>query len=102
MLLNNWGQTLGSGGKRGMWFRWGAGGGGRLGCCFRLGRRRAKGHGGRELNGFFLQIEFRFTNGLGRTLALQNFRITHLIHAEILAKVCTTGNKNNVDKTILM
>ena len=41
---------------------------------------------GGKLNGIFLQFEFRFRNGLGRTLALQSFRITHLINAEILAR----------------
>ena len=46
--------------------------------------------GGGELNGIFLQFEFMFWNGLGRTLALQSFCITHLINAEILAKFCTT------------
>ena len=46
--------------------------------------------GGRELNGIFLQFELRFRNGLGPTLALQSFRIFHLINAEILAKNCTT------------
>ena len=44
------------------------------------------GGGGGELNGIFLQFEFRFRNGLCRTLALQSFRITHLINAEIFAK----------------
>ena len=48
------------------------------------------GGGGGELNGIFLQFEFMFWNGLGRTLALQSFCITHLINAEILAKFCTT------------
>ena len=51
-----------------------------------------------ELNGIFLQFEFRFRNGLGRTLALQNFRITHLIKAEFLAKILHEArNKNKVD-----
>ena len=49
--------------------------------------------GGGELNGICVQIEFRFRNGLGRVLALRSFRITHLIKAEILAKVCTTRKK---------
>ena len=41
---------------------------------------------------------------MGRTLALQNFRISHLINAEILANFCTTrGRKNKVEKkSILM
>ena len=34
---------------------------------------------GGELNVFFLQFEIRFRNGLGRTLALKSFRITHLL-----------------------
>ena len=46
--------------------------------------------GGRELNGIFLQFELRLRNGLGRTLVLQSFRITHLTNAEILAEFCTT------------
>ena len=58
----------------------GGGGGGR----FQWGRR-AKG-----LNRIFLQLEFRFRNGLGRLLASQSFNITHLINAELLAKFCTT------------
>ena len=37
---------------------------------------------GGGLNGIFLQFEFRFRNGLGATLALQSFCITHLIKAE--------------------
>ena len=45
---------------------------------------------GGELKGTFLQFEFRFRNGLDRTLALQSFRITHLIDAEVFAKFCTT------------
>ena len=70
-------------------------------CGGRLGvGSGAKGQSlGGELNRIFLQIEFRFRNGLGRTLALQSFRITHLINAEILAKV-TTRNKNKVAKKI--
>ena len=75
---------------------------------FRLGRGRERSkwaivRGGGELNKIFLQIEFRFRNGLGLTLALQSFRITHLINAEILAKICMTRNKNKVEKkSILM
>ena len=46
--------------------------------------------GGGELNRIFLQLEFRFRNGLGRLLASQSFNITHLINAELLAKFCTT------------
>ena len=42
-----------------------------------------------ELNEIFLEIEFRFRNGLSRTIALQSYRITYLINAEILAKFCT-------------
>ena len=55
--------------------------------------------GGGELNGIFLQFELRFRNRLGRTLAVQSFRITHLINAEILAKFCMTREtKNKVKK----
>ena len=65
------------------------------------GEQKGKRYGGRELNGIFLQIEFRYRNGLGSTIALQNFRITHLINAEILAKLCTTREKNKVEKILL-
>ena len=41
---------------------------------------------GGELNGTFLLFEFRFRNGLGRTLALQSLRLSHLINAEIPAR----------------
>ena len=54
-----------------------------------------------QLKRIFLQIEFKVRNGLGRTLALQSFRITHLIYAEFLAKVCKTRNKNKVEKNPL-
>ena len=54
------------------------------------GSKRAKVGGGGELNGMFLQIEFRLRNGLGRTTDMQSFRITHLINAEILANISTT------------
>ena len=55
-------------------FEWGEGSKGQtLGGL--NGSKRANVMGG-ELNGIFLQIEFRFKNGLGRTIALQSFRIT--------------------------
>ena len=41
---------------------------------------------GGGLNGIFLQIYFRFRNGLDCSIALQSFRIIHLINAEILPK----------------
>ena len=53
---------------------------------------------GGELNGTFLQFEFRFKNRLCRTLALQSFHITHLINVEILAKFCTTRKTKKVKK----
>ena len=56
------------------------------------------GRGEVELNGIFLQFEFRFWHGLGRTLALQSFRITHLINAEFLAKFCTAGETKKMEK----
>ena len=42
-----------------------------------------------SLTNFFcnLSLGFRFENEIGRTLALQSFRITHLINAEILANL---------------
>ena len=53
---------------------------------------------GRE-GGLGLVVQLRFRNGLGRTLALQSFRITHLTNAEILAKFCTTRSKKKAEKT---
>ena len=50
------------------------------------------------MNGIFLQFELRFRIGVGRTLALQNFHVTHLIHADFFAKFCTTRNKINKEK----
>ena len=41
---------------------------------------------GGKVNGIFLQIELRFRNRAGPTLAMQSFHITHLINAEILAQ----------------
>ena len=77
-----------------------------VGTVFQVGGSKGAifgGGGGGELNRIFLQIEFRFRNGLGRALSSQNFRITHLINAEILAKVCTTRNENKLEKkSILM
>ena len=75
------------------------GGGGSVWCGGRVAKGQAvgglKGCKGANSRGgssteFFLQFEFRFRNGLGRILALQSFRITHLINAEVLAKFCTT------------
>ena len=51
-----------------------------------------------EFNGILLQFEFGFRNGVSRTLALQSFRITHVINTEICAKLFTTRNKNKVEK----
>ena len=51
---------------------------------------------GGEVSGIFFQFEFRLRNGVGRTLAWQNFRITHLTSAEMLASFCTMRNKNKV------
>ena len=45
-----------------------------------------------EVNGILLQFEFRFRNGKCRKLALQSFRITHVINAEICAKFVRTRN----------
>ena len=59
--------------------------------------------GGGEINGIFLQIEFRFRNGLGRTVALQSFGITCLINAEIFANFSTTRETTiKWKKSILM
>ena len=76
-------------------FQVGGGGGGE-----RSKRAIVRGGGGGDLNiiFFFLHLEFRFRNGLGRTLALQSFRISHLINAEILPKAYTMRNKNKVEK----
>ena len=59
--------------------------------------------GGGEINGIYLQIEFRFRNGLGRTVALQSFGITCLINAEIFANFSTTREATiKWKKSILM
>ena len=58
--------------------------------------------GGGGLNGIFLQFELRLTIGLGRTLALQSFRNTHLINTEILAKFWTTRKKKEVEKKFIL
>ena len=106
--LTRWGGSGGGG------FRWGRGclgagegvewGEGSKGANVRVfeGEQKGKRYGGRELNGIFLQIEFRFRNGLGSTIALQSFRITHLINAEILPKLCTTREKIKWKKSYLM
>ena len=92
----------GSGGGGGG-FRWWGGGGVQVGGCsdagfsggciqvgggggFSGGGGRSKGANVKGIKGEQRgKREFRFRNELGRTLALQSFRITQLINAEILA-----------------
>ena len=42
------------------------------------------------------------SNTLGRTLALQSFRITYLVDAKNLANFCTTRNKNILEKRSIL
>ena len=73
-------QTLG------WWWRWGDGRG-------LYGANFKKRGGGRSTKIFYNLRKFRFEIRVGRNHALQKFRITHLINAEILAKFSTTRNK---------
>ena len=94
VIVIRWGMVQVWGAKEqtlGWWWRWGDGRG-LYGANF-----RERG-GGRSTKKFYNLRKFRFENRVGRNHALQKFRITRLINAEILAKFSTTRNKNKVER----
>ena len=89
VIVIRWGMVQVWGAKEqtlGWWWRWGDGRG-LYGANFR------KRGGGRSTKKFYNLKKCWFENRIGRNHALQKFRITHLINAEILAKFSTTRNK---------
>ena len=86
---------VGGGGHVGMWVHVGSGGGGggvEVMGSVGGGEQRSKrlGGGRAQRNLFAIWVEVLKWIRPGRTFALQSFRITQLINAEIHAKFCTT------------